>query len=250
MKRVLQAVGLLVIGGVVAGYFTGTGRHRVTREPVTVGAAGAAEFAYVAAVPAHTSEYVWPVVDAFLTDVPRGAQVLDMGAGNGALLASFEERGWTRVGLDISKTGIVLARQSHPEIEFIEADATSDLRPLIGENRFDVVVSTETLEHVHLPRHFLANAYAALKPGGRLVVSVPYNGYLKHLAIAIFGRSDQYFDPLWDWGHIKFYSVDTLSSLLAEAGFDTIEWEGAGRAPYLWKSLVMSGRKPVTTLKP
>lgn len=250
MKRVLQALALLVIVGVVAGYVTGTGRHQVSVPAVSVTGAGTDSFAYTHTGVTHGSDYVWPVVDSFLTDVPAGARVLDMGCGSGALLASFEGRGWTRTGLDISSTGIALARESHPAIEFIEADATGDLRPLIGEGRFDVVVSTETLEHVVLPRRFLANAFAALKPGGRLVVSVPYNGYAKHLAIALLGRGDRYFDPLKDWGHIKFYSVDTLASLFGEAGFDAIEWEGAGRAPYFWKSMVMSARKPVTPLTP
>src|SRR5690606_21686368 len=122
-----------------------------------------------------------PVVESFLTDVPTAARVLDLGTGTGALLASFEERGWERVGVDISASGIDLARAAHPDITFVLADATEDLSGLLPLGTFDVVVSTETLEHVALPRRFLQNAFAALKPGGRLVISTPYNGYLKHL---------------------------------------------------------------------
>lgn len=194
-------------------------------------------------MPPHSSTYVRPVILSYLADVPAGAQVLDLGCGTGELLASLTDRQWIRTGLDISTTGIVEGRRTHPDITFIEADATGDLTNHIALGTFDVVVSTETLEHVTLPRRFLQNAYQALKPGGRLVLSVPYNGYVKQLAVAALGRTDGYYNPLWDWGHIKFYSVDTLSALLWDAGFDRLEYQGAGRVPYLWKSMVFVAHK-------
>ena len=66
---------------------------------------------------------------------------------------------------------------------------------------------------------------------------------MKQLGVALLGRADAYYDPLWDWGHIKFYSVDTMSTLLWEAGFDDLEYQGAGRVPYLWKSMVFVAHK-------
>ena len=182
---------------------------------------------------------------SYLADVPAGARVLDLGCGTGELLASMHDRQWIRTGIDMSTPGIAEGRRTHPDITFIEADATGDLTSHITPGSFDVVVSTETLEHVTLPRLFLKNAYDALKPGGRLVLSVPYNGYVKQLGVALLGRADAYYDPLWDWGHIKFYSVDTMSTLLWEAGFDDLEYQGAGRVPYLWKSMVFVAHKRI-----
>lgn len=194
-------------------------------------------------MPPHSSTYVRPVVLSYLTDVPAGAHMLDLGCGTGELLASLRDRQWIRTCIDMSTTGIAEGRRTHPDITFIEADATGDLSSHIAMGSFDVVVSTETLEHVTLPRLFLKNAYEALKPGGRLVLSVPYNGYVKQLGVAVLGRTDAYYNPLWDWGHIKFYSVDTMSALLWEAGFDDLEYQGTGRVPYLWKSMVFVAHK-------
>lgn len=244
MKRLSFIAFFLVLLLVVGGYLSGRGRHRLERPPTFTSSASAESYEYDDAAPTHSSDWVWPAINGFLTDVPTGARILDLGSGSGALLNSFQHRGWDRVGIDISTSGVEAARRAYPDVRFIVADATEDLRPLLGENTFDVVVSTETLEHVHLPRAFLANAHAVLKPGGRIVLSVPYNGYLKHLAVAVLGRGDAYFDPLWDWGHIKFYSTDTLAQLLWNAGFTDVEWEGTGRVPYFWKSMVMSARKP------
>ena len=110
---------------------------------------------------------------SYLADVPAGARVLDLGCGTGELLASMHDRQWIRTGIDMSTPGIAEGRRTPPDITFIEADATGDLTSHITPGSFDVVVSTETLEHVTLPRLFLKNAYDALKPGGRLVLSVP-----------------------------------------------------------------------------
>lgn len=49
---------------------------------------------------------------------------------------------------------------------------------------------------------------------------------------------------LRDDGHIKLWSRRTLSHLLAETGFQNIQFRGAGRLPFLWMTMVMSGDKP------
>jgi len=247
IRRVLFLSGVVLAGAVALVFLTGHGRHTLTpptRTMPPVAPVGVPTYSYDAAKASHSSAYVWPVIDSFLTDVPEGARVLDLGSGTGELLASFTNRGWERVGLDISASGVNLARTAHPEVTFVLADATGDLGSVLELGSFDVVVSSETLEHVTLPRLFVANAYRALKPGGRLVISTPYNGYLKHLAIALLGRSDAYLDPFWDWGHIKFFSVKTMSTLLWDAGFVDLEYEGAGRIPYFWKSMVFVAHKP------
>ena len=54
---------------------------------------------------------------------------------------------------------------------------------------------------------------------------------------------DSHFTALWDGGHIKFWSRRTLSLLLDECGFQIIDFEGAGRVPFLWKSMIVVATK-------
>ena len=75
---------------------------------------------------------------------------------------------------------------------------------------FDTVLSAEVVEHLFLPRELFARAREALGDGGRLVVTTPYHGYAKNLALAVFGQFDQHWVPLSDYGHIKFFSKATL----------------------------------------
>ena len=74
-------------------------------------------------------------------------------------------------------------------------------------------------------------------------MTTPYHGYLKNLALSIFGMWDYHHTALWHGGHIKFWSRATLTKLLNENGFDVIEFHGVGRVAYLWKSMLLVARK-------
>lgn len=76
------------------------------------------------------------------------------------------------------------------------------------------------------------------------IISTPYHGYWKNLALALSGKMDAHFTALWDHGHIKFWSIDTLRRLLQEAGFAEIRFLRVGRIPPLAKSMIAVARKP------
>lgn len=188
--------------------------------------------------------YIRPVVERYLEGTPKGAKVLDLGCGDGRFLASFEARAWKLYGLDIDAEAIERGSKRFPSVSFSVGDATRDLSATFGRTQFDVIISTEVIEHVYDPRGLVRNAFALLKPRGVLVMTTPYHGYLKNLLIAVMGKTDSHFNPLADYGHIKFFSVDTLSKLLLEAGFTDLEFTGAGRFPYLWKSMIVKAVRP------
>ena len=200
-----------------------------------------AEYEWPDTGPSVDFSYVHPTVAHYSADIPRKARVLDLGCGNGAMTASFLDRGWELVCVDTSQSGLALARRRWPQIRFEYGDVTGDLSRL---GTFDAILSTEVVEHLFLPQHFARNAYRLLKPGGMLVLSTPYHGWLKNVAIAVTNGADAHYQPLNERGHIKFWSVSTLSQLLWEAGFTDLEYTGAGRIPYLWKTMVMRARKP------
>ena len=86
-------------------------------------------------------------------------------------------------------------------------------------------------------------AYPLVRDGGHLIVTTPYHGYLKNLSLALLDRWDSHHAPLWEGGHIKFWSRATLTELLERGGFRVAGFSGAGRIPPLWKSMVLVARK-------
>jgi 2-polyprenyl-3-methyl-5-hydroxy-6-metoxy-1,4-benzoquinol methylase len=171
-------------------------------------------------------------------------RVLDLGAGNGALCEQIASAGYEVAGVEYDKAGVELARKSHPEIPFYNFGVQDDPAVLLShEQVFDAVVSTEVIEHLFSPHLLPIYAKGALKQGGYLIITTPYHGYLKNLALAIFDKWDHHHTVLWHGGHIKFWSRATLTQLLNENGFQVVDFSGVGRLPYMWKSMVLVAQK-------
>lgn len=202
------------------------------------------QFPFYSEAPLHMHATLWPAVRAFAAPLGPGVRVLDAGCGNGALAGECLALGCTVVGVDLSTTGIEIARRTHPRGRFECAPIDEVLLARLHERPFDRVVSTDVIEHLYDPRSYARACFAALKPGGRLVMATPYHGYLKNLAISLLGKWDTHADPLWDGGHIKLWSKATLGRLLRETGFVNLRFRGAGRLPWLWMSLIVSADKP------
>jgi 2-polyprenyl-3-methyl-5-hydroxy-6-metoxy-1,4-benzoquinol methylase len=173
-----------------------------------------------------------------------GKRVLDAGCGNGFWSDQIRARGAAEVvGIDGSSSGIEIARATYPGIRFEQQLLTETVLQELRCEPFDAVIAVEVIEHVFDPRGFVHACRSALKPGGTIVLTTPYHGYLKNLAMAVVDKWDFHHNPLWDGGHVKFWSRATLSALLTECGFVDLRFEGRSRVPYMWMGMIMSARK-------
>lgn len=193
----------------------------------------------------HAHAYVLPYVQStlakFFAASPFERAVFDLGCGNGSVGSWLQQRGYGVTGVDPSAEGIAIARNAHPNIKVEVGSAYDDLAARFGT--FPAIISIEVVEHVYAPRRFAKTAFDLVKPGGIAVLTTPYHGYFKNVAVAITGSFDKHVNPLWDHGHIKFWSIETLSQLLLEAGFGQITFGRVGRIPLLAKSLVAVARR-------
>lgn len=202
-------------------------------------------YGYYTSAPAHTNAYLWPVAENVLEHHFQGRparRVFDLGCGNGALANRLHQKGFEVAGVDPSETGITFANQTWPILNLRLGSAYDDLQAQFGT--FPAVVSLEVVEHVYAPRDYSRCLFNLLEPGGIAIVSTPYHGYLKNLALALTGKMDHHFTALWDHGHIKFWSIKTLSRLLEDAGLKVEQTHRVGRLPILAKSMILIARKP------
>ena len=169
-------------------------------------------------------------------------RIFDLGCGNGSVANDLAERGYAVAGVDASEEGIEQAKRAYPDLDLQIGSAYDDLAAKFG--RFPVVVSLEVVEHLYFPKKFAARVFSLLEPGGTAIISTPYNGYLKNLAIAVAGGFDRHVTALWDHGHIKFWSMATLRTLLVGAGLRDVDFLRAGRIAPLAKSMIAVAHRP------
>lgn len=165
--------------------------------------------------------------------------VLDAGCGNGFLAGELHRAGFDVTGVDADENGLEIARQREPGPKFMTGNFEA-----APPGVFDLVCSTEVVEHLYSPHDLARYCFDALRPAGTLIISTPYHGYIKNVAIAVTNKWDHHHMPNLHGGHIKFWSRAELSRLLEQAGFVMKGFTGAGRVPYLWKSMILIAQRP------
>lgn len=160
--------------------------------------------------------------------VPRG-RILDVGCYVGTFLCFLREQGWEVVGVELDARAVRFAEQ-----EFgltILNDALELLDTVQHHDSFDAITMLHLIEHLDDPASILGVVRRMLKPGGVLVVETPT---FDSLMFKLLGKRER---SLSCNGHIVFYTVDTLSRLLARIGFEIVEWRKVGRTLSLGRLL-------------
>jgi 2-polyprenyl-6-hydroxyphenyl methylase/3-demethylubiquinone-9 3-methyltransferase len=199
------------------------------------------EYRWDAAGHAHNHRVLLPALEAIL-GAGENQHLIDLGCGNGSLTAALARQGFNTVGIDMAVSGIGHAQISHPELQFLEHDLGMPL-PEPTRDRFDVAIATEVIEHLFLPRSLFQRADEALRPGGMFVITTPYHGWLKNVALSVTNKLDRHWSPGWDYGHIKFFSQATLTMMATECGFIVESFHRVGRVPPLAMSMILVAEK-------
>ncbi len=191
----------------------------------------------------HTNEYILKP----LLNTLKGKEkfkILDLGCGNGSLANKLIDLGYDVYGIDASISGIEIAKRKNSTRFFNLNLSTSTIPNEILSMNFDMIISTEVIEHLYSPDNFIDLCTRILDNSRHkeIVLTTPYNGYLKNLFISVFDKWDHHLNPLWEGGHIKFWSKKTITKLLNAHNFDVLNIVGCGRTLYLWKSMLIHAK--------
>ncbi len=154
----------------------------------------------------------------FIADlVPQGARVLDLGCGDGALLARLrDERGAIVRGVEIDLDNI--AGCVERDVPVYQGDLDEGLAD-VPDGRFDVVILSQTLQVVKRPRLVLTEM---LRVGTRSVVSFPNFGHWRVRAhLALRGRmpvSDAIPYSWYDTPNIHHTTISDFRDFSADCG--------------------------------
>jgi methionine biosynthesis protein MetW len=133
-------------------------------------------------------------------------RVLDLGCRYGALTRAYLD-GNHVTGVDVDREALEETAKLGVETHWADLDE----RFPFGDDAFDVVVAGELLEHVRDPEHIVRESGRVLRPGGRLVGSVPNAYRLKNRLRFLLGRA-----PESDPTHLHMFSPSDVRGLLHE----------------------------------
>ena len=199
------------------------------------------DYGYTNSDASHTFLYLHEALLSML-DKAHNRCILDLGCGNGHLVSYLIKLGYNVYGTDASVNGIAIAKKEYPDRFFVQDLSTDQLPVELQGLKIDTIITTEVIEHLYNPDGFIDFCKNALQQNGEIIISTPYHGYWKNLALAIFDKWDSHHDPTWHGGHIKFWSHRTLSQLLTEKGFAIVDFKGCGRVPFFWKSMIIKAK--------
>lgn len=112
------------------------------------------------------------IISVLRDRLPAGAEVLDVGCGNGVISRSLGREGFNVRGIDVSEKAITKARSLNtlPNVRFEVVSAEQ----LVAEgSKYYAVICSEVLEHLHDPGKLLQVLNQSLHPEGILIVTVP-----------------------------------------------------------------------------
>jgi len=124
----------------------------------------------------NAEDTYWGVKEALQQKIKnkRSAKILEVGSGLGYLTYALNKEGYDTLGLDISKTAVQLANSNYGNYYVCE-----DLFDFAKKenNRFDIVILTEVIEHVNEPIAFIEQLLKLLNTSGHLILTTPNKSF-------------------------------------------------------------------------
>jgi len=175
---------------------------------------------------------------------PRSVSIADIGCGSGSLLHYLKnELGFGSIkGFDLNTSNIKFANRFRGiEIE------NADIYKLDVVTKFDVVITTENIEHVSYPIAYIEQIKKFLKPGGYILLTTPHNDKTATNLMGLYG--DHFCAP----NHQNYFNYQNLSGLLYSHGFDFVDYWIDNRTQfnlYAFLKRFMIQRDQVTAFPP
>jgi 2-polyprenyl-3-methyl-5-hydroxy-6-metoxy-1,4-benzoquinol methylase len=156
--------------------------------------------------PAGTDSF--SVEAMFLQRPAPGSRLLEIGCGDGRMLARMKSRGWETEGVEFDPKCVDQVRAAEIPCH------SGDLREVsLPANKYDAIYMGNVIEHVYEPRSFLRECFRILRPNGQLVILTPNTESWGHRH---FKQDWRGLEPP---RHLQIFNLRNLSRAVQDAGF-------------------------------
>ena len=184
-------------------------------------------------------------IEAFVTDLKPGSKILDVGCGFGSVSGELIRRGHTVYGMEVNTEAV--AELHKLGFKVLEQDIT---KPFNLNEKFDVILILDVLEHVFDPTAILHECRKVLAEGGSIIISVPlYFDLRDRVRILFTGRIVSYDNlvygkPLYSkirsfiYDHIRFFKPEDVIEMCSIANLKPVQTKYtalAGLNSFFWR---------------
>ncbi len=163
--------------------------------------------------------------------IPPQTRVLELGCASGYLSGYMEQGLGCRVtGVDHDPAATAIAAERCSEVHTADLDQADALAAAAASAPYDVLLAAAVLEHLKQPERLLRAALGMLKPGGRVIVSLPNIAHYSVRLALLGGRFDYTDYGIMDRTHLHFYTLRTGRALVEAGGavVDRVVIAGSG----------------------
>jgi 2-polyprenyl-3-methyl-5-hydroxy-6-metoxy-1,4-benzoquinol methylase len=160
--------------------------------------------------PFKYSSHYW-ILNALRSE-KEPVRILDAGTAGGYLGKLWRNQGHYVAGIEFDAATGEKARQYYDEFEI----ANLETHPFSARREFDYIVFADVLEHLRDPADVLRRCIPALKPAGKIIISVPnVANWIIRLSL-LFGKFDYTDRGILDRTHLRFFTSRSLKQLMTE----------------------------------
>ncbi len=143
------------------------------------------------------------------------SKALDIGSGDGRLVAELDKAGWHSTGVEISRSRVEVSRKLYPGLSFYPGDVF-ELKEELG--KFDLIVLDNVIEHLPNPKEFALKVHELMHENGLFVAITPN---MNSGNFRLLGK--RWTPELCPHSHIYLFTEQSLNQCLIDAGFEVVE---------------------------
>ena len=149
-----------------------------------------------------------------------GRRILEVGCASGRLGREIKKLGHYVAGVEISEPAANEAKKVLDEVYVF--DVENEWPSEVLNQKFDVVILPEILEHTFDPVYVLRRVSSLLKPGGEVIITTPNFLTWTNRFSFLLGFFEYEKEGMFDFGHIRWFTYPYLKEVMVQSGFKII----------------------------
>ena len=180
----------------------------------------------------HVDNIYWAEVDpdavnnacsVALALVGSNKRVLELGPAAGHVTRALVANGCRVVAIEVEAEAATFLHEVTERVIVGDLSDPAVVAAAIDDERFDVVLGGDVLEHLSDPLRVLRACRAALKPGGYVVLSLPNIAHADVKLQLLAGRFRYRESGLLDRTHLHFFTLESIQELVHDAGLVVVD---------------------------